>query len=80
MAKKNEKTFFLLKIIGFESGTTNSLNLEKNTCHWQSIYYETSPRFNISLREIFFKSGSIRVMEKDDQSALIQILKVFGIL
>ena len=30
----------------------------------QSICYETSPRFDISLREIFFKSDSIRAMEK----------------
>ena len=78
MAKKNEKTFFLLKIIGFESGTTNSLNLEKNTCHWQSIYYETSPRFNISLREIFFKTDSIRVMEKYYERNLSQMLQGFG--
>ena len=78
MAKKNEKIFFLLKIIGFESGTTNSLNLEKNTCHWQSIYYETFPRFNISLREIFFKTDSIRVMEKYYERNLSQILQGFG--
>ena len=41
---------------------------------------ETSLRFNISLREIFFKSGLIRVMEKYDESALIHILQGFGTL
>ena len=42
--------------------------------------YETSLRFNISLREIFFKSGSLRVMKKYDESALMQILQEFGTL
>ena len=64
----------------FESETTNCLNLEKNTCHWHSMCYETSLRFNVSLREIFFKSGSIIVMEKYDESALMKILQEFGTL
>ena len=75
---KNQKEFLVFKIIAIESGTTNSLNLEKDTCHWQSMCYETSLRFNISLREIFFKSGSLRVMKKYDESALMQIVQVFG--
>ena len=78
--KRNEKMCLVLKIIGFESGTTNSLNLEKNTCHWQSVCYETPLRFNISQREVFFKSCSPRVMVKHDESALMQILQVFGTL
>ena len=64
----------------FESETTNCLNLEKNTFHWHSMCYETSLRFNVSLREIFFKSGSIIVMEKYDESALMKILQEFGTL
>ena len=70
--------FLVLKIIGFESGTTNSHNPEEDTCHWQSMCYEITLRFNISLREIFFKSGSLRVMKKYDESALMQIVQVFG--
>ena len=77
---KNQKEFFVLKILGIESGTTSSLNLEKDTCHWQSMCYETFVRFNISRREIFFKSGSIIVMEKYDESALMNILQEFGTL
>ena len=80
MAKKSEKLFLVLKIIRFESGTTISLNLEKNTCHWRSMCYETSLRVNISPRDIFFKSGSLRVMKKYDESALMQILQEFGTL
>ena len=64
MEQKNPKNFSVLKIIAFESGTTNSVNLEKDTCHWESMCHETHLRFNISLREIFFKSGSLRVMKK----------------
>ena len=80
MAKKRSENVLVLKIIGFEPGTTNSLNLEKNTCHWQSVCYETPLRFNISQREVFFKSWSPRVMVKHDESALMQILQVFGTL
>ena len=78
--EKKWQKFLVLKISGFESSTTNSLNLEKNPCHWQSMCYETSLRFNISLREIFFKSGSIRALEKYDESAIMQILQVLGTL
>ena len=77
---KNQKKFLVLKIIAFESGSTNSLNLEKDTCHWQSMCYETSLRFIISLRDIFFKSCSLRVVIKYDESALLHILQVFGTL
>ena len=52
---ENQKEFLVVKIIAVESGTTNSLNSEKNTYHWQSMCYETPLRFNISLSEIFFK-------------------------
>ena len=78
MGQKNRRKLLVLKIIALESGTTNSHNPEQDTCHWQSMCYETSLRFNISLREIFFKSGSLRVMKKYDESALMQIVQVFG--
>ena len=42
--------------------------------------YETPLRFKTSLTEIFFKSGSLRVMEKYDESAVMQILQEFGTL
>ena len=52
---KNQKEFLVSKIISIKSWTTSSLNLEEDTCHWQSMCYKTSLRFNISRREIFFK-------------------------
>ena len=80
MEQKNIKRILVLKIIAFESGTTNSHNPEQDNCHWQSMCYETPLRFNISLREIFSKSGSDRVMKKYDESALMQISQEFGTL
>ena len=70
----------VLKIIAFESKSRNSHNPEQDTCHWQSMYYEARLRFNISLREIFCESGSVRVMRKYDENTLIKILKEFGTL
>ena len=60
---KKMKKFLVLKIIAFESGTTNSQNREQDTSHWQSSCYETPPRFNISLKGIFLKSSSLRVIK-----------------
>ena len=77
MEQKNQKKFLVLKIIPFESGMTNSHNPEQDNCHCQSMCYETPLRFNISLSEIFSKSGSPRVMKKYDESALIHISQEF---
>ena len=72
--QKNSRKLLVFKIITFESRTTNSHNREQDICHWQSMYYETPLRFSISLREIFSKSGSPRVIRKYNESALMQIL------
>ena len=80
MEQKNPIRLLLLKIIAFESGTTNSHNPEQNIFHWHSVRYETPLRINILLREIFSKSGSPRLMKKYDESALMQILQDFGAL
>ena len=78
MKQNNRKILLVLNIIPFESGTTNSHNPEQDNCHWQSMCYETSLRFNISLREMFFKSGSLKLMRKYDESTFMQILQEFG--
>ena len=77
MEKKNQKKFFVVRIISFESVTTNSHNPEQDTCHWQSMCYETHLRFNTSLRQIFSKSGSRGVMKKYHERALMQIFQEF---
>ena len=80
MKQKNNKKLLVLNIIPFESGTTHSHNLEQDICHWQSMCYETPLRFNISLREIYSKSGYPIVMKKYDESALMHISQDFGTL
>ena len=80
MEQNYQKKFLVLKIIAFELGTRNSQNPEQDNCHWQSMCYETPLRFNISLREIFSKSGSPRLMKKYDESALMPVLQEFGSL
>ena len=80
MEQKNEKKLLLLKIIAFESGKANSHNPEQDICHWMSMCYKTHLRFNISLREIFSKSGSQRLMKKYDESALMPVFQDFGSL
>ena len=78
MEQKSEEKFVVLKIIAFESRTTNSHNAEQDPCHWRSICYETPLTFNISLRELFSKPGFLRVMKKYDERPLMQILQEFG--
>ena len=80
MEQINEKKFLVLKIIAFESETRNSDNPKQDTCHCQSMFYEQPLWFNILLRGLFFKSGSLGVMEKHDESALMMILQEFGTL
>ena len=63
MEEKYLKKFLIFKIIGFEPGSTNSHIHEQDTCHWQSICYQATLRFDILLREIYSKSGSLRVMK-----------------
>ena len=78
--QKNRKKLLVLNIIPFESGKTNSHTPEQDNCHWQSMCYETPLRFNISLREIFLKSGSNIVLEKYDESGLLQVSQELGTL
>ena len=80
MEQKNLKKLLVSKIIAFELGRRNSQNREEDIWHWQTMSYETTLGFNISLREIFSKSGCPRVMKKYDQSAFMDISQEFGTL
>ena len=80
MEKENLKKYLVLKRSAFESGKRNSQNPGQDNCHWQSMCYVRSLRFNISLREMFSKLGSPIVMKKYDESALIQISQDSGTL
>ena len=63
MEKKIQKKCFVFKIIAFEPGSTNFHILEQDTCHWQSISYQATLTFNMSLREVYSKPSSLRVMK-----------------
>ena len=80
MEQKDLKKLLVLKIIGFESGTTNSHNPEQDICHWHRICYETPLGFNISLTEIFSKWGCPIMTKKSDESVIIQNSQEFGTL
>ena len=64
MEKENQKIFLGFKINAFEPGSRNSHILEQDTCHWQSICYQATQRFNMSLRVVYSKPGSLRVMKR----------------
>ena len=80
MEQTNPRKVLVLKIIAFESEMANSDNLQQDNCLWQSMCYETAPRFNISLKEIFSKRGSPKVIKKYDESALLKISQDFRTL
>ena len=80
MEETNRENCWFSKRTAFESGTTNSHNLEQDICQWDSMCYETPLRFNISLREIFSKWGSLIVRKKYDESVPMQISQEFWTL
>ena len=63
MEQENPKKFFEFKILVSEQGSTNSHILEQDTCHWQSICYQATQRFNMLLSDVYSKPGSLRVIE-----------------
>ena len=63
MEPEDQKNFLVLKITAFEPGSRNSHILEQDTSHWQSICYQATLRFKISLKEVYSKAGSLRVMK-----------------
>ena len=63
MEQVNPKKFLVFKIVGFEARSINSHILEQVASHWQSICYQATLRFKISLSEVYSKEGSLRVMK-----------------
>ena len=78
MEQENPRKFFELKIFVSEEGSTDSHILEQDTCHWQSICYQATQKFNISLREVCYKPGSLRVIENIMKVLLCKICKSLG--
>ena len=63
MEQKMAKKILVFKIIALELDSTNSHSLEQDTCHWESVCYQATLRFKISIREVYSKAGSNRVMK-----------------
>ena len=78
MEQTSPKKLFLFKIIVFEQGSTNSYILEQDTCHWQSICYQATQRFNMSLRIVYSKPGSLRVIKNIMKVLSCRIYKSLG--
>ena len=60
--RKSEKVL-VFEITAFDPGSINSHNLEEDTSHWQSISYQGTLIVKTSLREVYSKAGSLRVMK-----------------
>ena len=78
MEQENPKKFFEFKIFVSEQGSTNSHILEQDTCHWQSICYQATQRFNMSLRVVYSKPGSLRVIKNIMKVLSCRIYKSLG--
>ena len=63
MEQKMPKKILVCKIIALELGSTSSLILEQDTGHWQSICYQATLKFKISLSEVYSNAGSLRVLK-----------------
>ena len=78
MEQENPKKIFVFKIIVCEQGPTNSHILEQDTFHWQSICYQATQRFNMSLRVVYSKPGSLRVIKNIMKVLSCRIYKSLG--
>ena len=63
MEIENPTKFFQFKILVSEQGLTNSHILEQDTCHWQPICYQATLKFKMSLKGVYSKAGSLRVIK-----------------
>ena len=80
MEQKMKKKVFVFQIIEFELGVANSRNVQQDTWHREGMCQQTHKRFHLTLGETFSKSNSLRKLKKDDKSAVMEILQVFGTL
>ena len=63
MTQQNQKKFLVFKIIAFESGSPSSYIVEHDSSRCQSICYQATERFKISLREVYPTARSLLLIE-----------------
>ena len=78
MQKQIEKMFFVTGINVSELAVLYCLYYEVNTCHRQSICWETFLRLSMSLREAFSNWIAFIVINESSKGGAVQISTVFG--
>ena len=73
MQEKTEKKFSISEIIAYELVSLNSPYEEQDSFHGQPMSYQAAPRLCISIRETFFNSISLAVIDEYDQSPVMKI-------
>ena len=73
-----EKKFFLSKLIATQLVALKCPDGKQETFHRQPMSQQAVPRFSMSIRETFFNSISLAVIDEYEQGAVIPILTVLG--
>ena len=78
MAQKIGKKSSVFEIKAFEIVAENSAHIGRNTCHRQSMCYQTVLRFMIRVKKSFSNSIYLKFMGIKDNSGALLLSAVFG--
>ena len=78
MEQENQQLFLVLKIIAFESGTTNSHNLDRILVTGSQCATKHTAGLTYHSGRYFPNQGLPGVIKKHDESALMHILQEFA--
>ena len=73
MQKKIEKKFIVFQIIASDLAALNCLHYEGNTCHGQSMRWQTVLSLFISITEIFSNPIAFTVINNYAKGGVVQI-------
>ena len=78
MEKKIHKKSSVFEIKAFEVVAENSAYCRRNTCHRQSMCYQTILRFMIRVKQSFRNSIYLKLVGKKGNSDALRLSAVFG--
>ena len=78
MEYKIQKKFSVFEIKAFQVIAENSAYCGRNTCHRQSMCYQTTLRFMIRVKQSFSHSIYEKFMGKKDNRGALLLSAVFG--
>ena len=78
MQQKIQKKSSVFKMIAFEVDAESYAYCGRNTCHRQSMCYQTDLRFQIRVKQTFSNSIYLEYMAKKDNSDALLLSLVFG--